>query len=246
MKLSLPPIPPEPPSLRARLVNAVLRFLTAVLCRIDQEQLCKVPRRGPLILIGNHVNFLEVPLLIARLQDRPVTGFSKVETWHNPFKRFLFNTWRGIPIHRGEVDNTAFQLALETIKAGYIFAIAPEGTRSYTGKLQKGLPGVVLLALRSGAPLLPVAYHGGEKFWENLKRLKRTDFHIAVGNPFYVKADGVTLSRDVRQQITDEIMYQIAALLPPQYRGVYADLSNATQEYLYFEPGVESNLKNSQ
>ena len=58
--------------------------------------------------------------------------------------------------------------------------IAPEGTRSGNGRLQRGLPGAVLLAMRSGAPLLPMAYYGGEKFRDNLRNLRRTDFHIQI------------------------------------------------------------------
>ena len=125
--------------------------------------------------------------------------------------------------------------ALELLKAGHIFAIAPEGTRSEHGRLQKAHPGVVLLALRSGAPLLPVVYYGAEHFRENLRRLRRSDFHIVVGEPFYADAGGVKVTRQVRRQIVDEIMYQMAALLPPAYRGVYSDLNAATEKYLTFQ-----------
>jgi 1-acyl-sn-glycerol-3-phosphate acyltransferase len=100
--------------------------------------------------------------------------------------------------------------------------------------LQQGHPGVVILALRSGAPLLPVVYYGAENFRENLRRLRRTDFHIVVGEPFYVDAGGERVTRQVRRQMVDEIMYQMAALLPPAYRGVYSDLSAATEKYLTF------------
>jgi 1-acyl-sn-glycerol-3-phosphate acyltransferase len=103
----------------------------------------------------------------------------------------------------------------------------------------------VFLALRSGAPLLPVVYYGGELFWRNLARLRRTDFHIVVGQPFYLDAGGVKVTRQVRRQMTDEIMYQIAALLPLAYRGVYSDLPAATETYLRFPPGAESNLRRS-
>jgi 1-acyl-sn-glycerol-3-phosphate acyltransferase len=230
-------------TLKTDLVNYSIRFLTGIACRVDSVQLVKVPPRGPLILAGNHVNFMEVPLVLTRIYPRPVTGLAKIETWNNPFFRFLFNTWGGIPIHRGEADLEAFQKAQAALKAGYILAMAPEGTRSYDGKLQKGYPGIVLLALRSGVPILPVVYYGGEKFWQNFRRLRRTDFHILVGSPFRIDARGQSLSREVRQQMTDEVMYQMAALLPADYRGLYAELSKASEDYLVFEPGVESNLK---
>jgi 1-acyl-sn-glycerol-3-phosphate acyltransferase len=97
--------------------------------------------------------------------------------------------------------------------------------------------------LRSGAPLLPLVYHGGELFWSNLSRLRRTDFHIVVGQPFYLNAGEDKVTRRVRQQMTDEVMYQMAALLPPAYRGVYSNLTAATETYLRFPPGAESNLR---
>lgn len=225
------------------LVNTTLRFLTGLICRVDAAELERIPARGPLILVGNHINFLEVPVLVTRVWPRPVTGFSKQETWHNPAKAFLFNVWGGIPLRRGELDMTAFEIACQKLKEGYLFAIAPEGTRSGHGRLQKGHPGTALLATRSGAPLMPLVFYGNEHFWQNVKHLKRTDFHVRVGNPFTIDTHGRAMSREVREQITREIMWQLAALLPPENRGLYADLENATEEYLRFEPGVESNLK---
>lgn len=227
----------------AWIVNTTLRFLTGLLCRMDAAELERIPPRGPLILVGNHINFLEVPTLISRIWPRPVTGFSKLETWHNPFKAFLFNVWGGIPLRRGEADLEAFRKAEQALADGVIFAISPEGTRSGDGRLQKGHPGAALLAVRSGVPVMPLVFFGNEHFWSNLKKLKRTDFHTRVGNPFWIDTQGKGFSREVREQTTRELMYQIAALLPPENRGVYADLENATEEFLRFQPGVESNLK---
>jgi len=90
---------------------------------------------------------------------------------------------------------------------------------------------------------MPMVFYGNEHFWQNIKRLKRTDLHVRVGNPFTIDTHGRAMSREVREQIIREIMWQLAALLPPENRGFYADLQNATEEYLRFEPGVESNLK---
>ncbi len=218
------------------------RVLLRILCRIDDAQLARVPERGPLIIASNHVNFLEVPLIYTYLQPRPITGFAKIETWDNPAKAVLFNIGRAIPIQRGEADVGALRQGLAALEAGYIMAVAPEGTRSGDGRLQQGQPGVVFLALRSGAPILPIVYHGGERFWDNLPRLRRTDFHLEVGQPFTLDPGGRRVTREVRQQMADEIMYQMAALLPPAYRGVYGDLSAATEHYLRFLPGAESNL----
>ena len=225
-------------TLTHRIVIATLKGLTGLLCRVDDEQLARVPDRGPLILVGNHVNILEMPILYTRLQPRPVTGFTAAYRWEKLWTRWLLNVCGAIPLHRGEADIAALRKALELLKAGCIFAIAPEGTRSGHGRLQQAHPGVVILALRSGAPLLPVVYYGSEHYRENLRRLRRTDFHIVVGEPFHVDAGGAKVTRQVRRQIVDEIMYQMAALLPPAYRGVYSDLDAATQEYLTFQPDM--------
>ena len=230
-------------TLTYRVVTSTIKGLIRLLCQVDDAQLARVPDRGPLIIVANHVNFLEVPLLYTHLQPRPMTAFAKAETWDHPALRLLADLWGAIPLNRGEADMAALRQALEALEAGHILAVAPEGTRSGHGRLQRGHPGVVFLALRSGAPLLPMVYYGGELFWSNLSRLRRTDFHIVVGQPFYLDASGIKVTREVRQQMTDEIMYQMAALLPPAYRGVYSDLAAATETYLRFPSGAESNLR---
>ncbi len=222
-------------TLTHRIVIATLKGLTGLLCRIDDAQLARVPERGPLILVANHVNILEMPILYTRLQPRPVTGFAAAYRWEKLWTRWLLNVCGAIPLRRGEADIAALRQALELLKAGYIFAVAPEGTRSGHGCLQQAHPGVVLLALHSGAPLLPVVYYGSEHYRDNLRRLRRTDFHIVVGKPFHIDAGGARVTRQVRRQILDEVMYQMAALLPPAYRGVYSDLNAATEKHLAFQ-----------
>jgi 1-acyl-sn-glycerol-3-phosphate acyltransferase len=234
----------EPKTLAYRIVTSSIKSLTRILCRIDDAQLVRVPERGPLIVITNHINFLEGPVIYTHLQPREMTGFVKAEHVGHPFfGTLLFTLWKGIPLRRGEADTTAFRQALQALEEGQILAVAPEGTRSGHGRLQWGHPGVAFLALRSGVPVLPVVSHGGEAFWDNLSRLRRTDFHIVVGQPFHLDDRGVKVTRQVRQQMADEIMYQMAALLPPAYRGVYSDLSAATETHIRFAPGVESNLR---
>jgi 1-acyl-sn-glycerol-3-phosphate acyltransferase len=221
-------------NLPERIVNTALRGITRIICRIDDEQLIKVPLQGPLILATNHVNFLEVPIVYTHLQPRAITGFAKAETWDNRLMAVLFNLWEAIPIERGEADLGALRMGLKALKEGQILAVAPEGTRSGDGRLRQGHPGIVFIALKSGAPILPIAVHGGEVFWSNIKQLKRTDFNLVVGKPFFLKSPTTTLSRDVRQKMVDEIMYQLARLLPAPYRGSYSDLERASEEYLEF------------
>jgi len=229
-------------TLADQVVTSGIKRITRTILRVDDAQLARVPAHGPLILVPNHINFLEAPVLYTHLLPRRMTTLAKAETWDNPVLRYLFNMGEAIPLRRGEADIAALRRGLAVLEAGHILAIAPEGHRSNTGKLQRGHPGVVFVALKSGAPLLPVACYGGEKFRSNVTRLRRTDFRIVVGQPFYVDTRGAPAKGDLRQHIADEIMYQLAALLPPFYRGYYSNMDAATEEYLRFEPPARSNL----
>ena len=207
------------------------RGLTRLLCRIDGESLNSIPQQGPLILVCNHINAIELGVVFPRLHPRLVTGFAKSETWDNPILGPIFNIWEIIPIHRGQPDITALRQGLKVLEDGNILVITPEGTRSGDGRLQQGHPGVVMLALHSGAPIMPMVYYGNEAFSQNVRRLRRTDFSVRVGKPFQVVTQG-KVTTETRRKITDEIMYQMALLLPPQNRGYYSDLSGASSEFL--------------
>ena len=221
-------------SIAETVMAATVKRLSRMLCRVDDSQLWQVPAHGPLILAANHINFLDVPVVYSHLRPRRVTGFAKVETWDNPALGWAFTLAGAIPLHRGEADVGALRRGLKVLQSGHILAVAPEGTRSNDGRLQRGHSGVVVMALLSGAPILPVAYYGQETLRKNLRRLRRTDFAIRVGRPFSIETGGVKVTREVRQEIADEIMYQIAALLPPAYRGCYSDLSASSETYLRF------------
>lgn len=221
-------------SLTHRMLVVTLRALTRALCRIDDSQLGNVPQTGPLIIVTNHVNIVEIPAIYTHLQPRAVTGIVASVRWENLFTRWLLEVAGAIPLHRGEPDITALRRSLDALQAGRIIVISPEGTRSGHGRLQQAHPGFAILAARSGAPILPLAFYGHEYWKEKLVRLQRADLHIAVGQSFRLNLHKSTLTRPIREQITNELMYRIAALLPPQYRGIYSDLQHATQEYLIF------------
>ena len=222
-----------PMPLYKRIVNWIVKSVFRLVCRIHAEQISNVPMEGPMILAVNHVNYLETPILVTHLLPRRTTALAKVETWNSPLAP-LFVMWDAIPIRRGEADLSAFRKAQEALVKHTMVGIAPEGTRSGDGRLGKGLPGIVLLAQRTGAPILPIACWGHEDFWKNMTHFRRTDFFIGVGQPFTLKLSSGTLSKDVREQVTQEIMYQISMLLPERYRGVYADMDKITTEYLDF------------
>jgi len=219
-----------------------LRGLTGLVCRVDDTQLPRVPREGPYIMVVNHVNIVEVPTIFTRLLDCPITPISKVENATNPLLAPFFQAFQVVYIRRGEVNQTAFRKAQEALDRGRVLVVYPEGTRSANGRLGKGRAGMTLLAMRSGAPILPLVHWGCEKTWDNIRHLRRTDFHIAVGNPFRIKPVAGALSKDLRQPLTDAVMYQMAALMPPEYRGEYSDLSQAREDLLLFDEGMPSNL----
>ncbi|GAB4484778.1 MAG: lysophospholipid acyltransferase family protein [Anaerolineales bacterium] len=203
-----------------------------VMCRIHKENWDSIPSQGPLITYANHTGMVEAPLIFTQLMPRPATALAKIETWDNWFLGWVFTLWEIIPIRRGEADMEALRAALDALKQGKFLGISPEGTRNRTGQLLRAHGGAALLALKSGSPLLPIAHWGGEDFLKNLKRFKRTDFYIRVGKPFVLDAGGERVTNEIRQQMTDEMMYQLAKLLPEYYRGEYADLEKATEKYI--------------
>jgi 1-acyl-sn-glycerol-3-phosphate acyltransferase len=229
-------------SLKGKLAQFTLKAVLDIATRVHLHPMGEIPWTGPLIVIINHINSLDAPMMMTYLQPRPIVPLGKEELWDSTISRILMDHWGGIPIRRGEADMSALQASRQALKKDCILAIAPEGTRSEDGRLQQGKPGVLLLAMNSGVPILPLAHYGGEEIFDNLRRLRRTDFHIVSGNVFTLDMHGQKPDRDQRQLVTDEIMYQLAALLPERYRGYYADLSKATEQYLKFEPGAQSNL----
>lgn len=214
------------------LITFILRIYFRLTLRLDAQGMDTVPMQGPMIIISNHTGQIEVPVLATLLQPRKITGWGKAEAFENPFLRWVFGAWGIIPVHRGEADMTALKSALRSLKDGLIFGIAPEGTRNYSGKLRRALPGAVTLALHSGAPILPAAHWGGENFMKNFKQLKRTDFHLRMGEPFVIDTKGTKVTAEMRQQIVDEMMVQLALLLPEEYRGEYTEMCKHETQFI--------------
>ena len=214
------------------LVLFLVRIGTGILCRIDAPNIDQFPKKGPLLVISNHTGQLEVAVYFGQLAPRPLTGWAKMEAWDNAFLNWLFNLWGLIPVRRGEADTSALRKAINAINDGYIFGIAPEGTRNITGRLKRAHPGAVILATRSNAPIIPLVHWGGEDFLKNLARFKRTDFHIRFGKPFRLDLEGVKMTREIRQQIADEMMLKIAELMPPEYHGEYKKVTLGEKRYI--------------
>lgn len=226
-------------SLWGHLVTRTFRGILHLLCRIRLEDLDALPEAGPCIVAVNHINFLDVPLLFTHLYPRQTSSLVKTETWDNFFLGRLADLWNGIPLDRNSTDFNALRSAEARLKEGHILMIAPEGTRSGDGRLQRGNPGVVLFALRHRIPVYPVVHYGEEFFHSNVKRLKRTAVTLRAGRPFFVIPPEGRVNREVRQAIADEMMDYIASLLPPAYRGYYAECRGGGYRYLHFPEATD-------
>jgi 1-acyl-sn-glycerol-3-phosphate acyltransferase len=223
-------------------ITRILHLLLRALCIIDSQEFLNAIHgnkqikafEAPMIIAINHINFLEIPMLVALSYPVYLTGLVKDETWKNPFVGFLMDVYNAIPLNRdGSYVQTFKQVQKIMEKEQVFIAIAPEGTRSTNGILSQGKAGIVQLALLTGVPILPVVHFGGEKIWENMRRLRRTPFHFRVGRPFRFKYEGRP-DKKTKQAMLNELMGQIAALLPETMRGAYADQVSKEPEYLEF------------
>lgn len=216
-----------------RFVCAVLRLIVRLIVRFRvQGDLEKVPRSGPLILASNHASSADPVLIGAFLNQklgRPLNWLGKRELLDFPLTGWLARQGGIHPVDRDAADLEAFRSAMRVLEAGQILAVFPEGTRSRDGGLQQVREGVGMLALRSGAPVLPVAVVDSDLMWPRGHLLPRFGKHVIVryGIPFSVpdelaKQGLPTKGRQATEAATRLVMTRIAELLPPRQRGVYA------------------------
>ncbi len=218
---------------RSFFATLFLKTIIRSICKVDCSELERVPMKGPGIIIINHINFLDVPLIQVYIAPRKMHGMVKKETWKNLFLRFLLNTYDAIPVYRGGTNFETFKKVKYLLQKGDFICIAPEGTRSRNGILQKGRHGITSIASRDGVPIYPVTHRGGEEIWNNFKHFRRTKIIFKVGKPFFIKQDDIN-NRSTREEITREIMYQLAELLPVWMRGLYSDITEKSTDYLRF------------
>ena len=217
--------------MRRKLLNALLHLLYFLLLRLEVLGTENVPPTGPLILMINHVGGID-PFIVTGVFPRPVTSMSKIEVFTIPLIGLLVRAYGAIPIHRGRVDKQALRQAYQVLEQGGVLLIAPEGTRSPTHSLQHGKEGMALIAARSGAPIIPVAITGTQNSTRCWKRLRRVQVRIIIGHPFRLDPGGQQVRRPLLRAMTDEAMYQLAATLPPGYRGVYENLNQASESHV--------------
>ncbi len=216
-----------------RTVNTIIRGLVRVLCRVEDNELSKIPPQGPAILVSNHTTNLEGPIYYVLLDPRRKTALGKQELWDNLFTRFLMQVWGVIPLNRRGADRRAMARARRALERGEFLGIAPEGTRSMSGALQRGRPGAAMIATAARVPIIPMVQWGVQDLVSNLRRLRRTPLHFRVGTPFFLRVpDNRLPERSELRRMADEIMYQLAVLMPPHLRGYYRDLSAMTTEFI--------------
>ena len=226
-------------NLGQKIAIAVLRPVFRLMVHVEMDGLDNVPAAGPAILMINHVAFLDPVTLIAGLQRR-IVPMSKIENLRLPGVNLLIRLWGAINVRRGEVDRAALRQAIEALRGGHLLLMAPEGTRSKSGELQEPHDGIAYVATRTGAMVIPVGIVGTPSIAQNWKRGQRTDVRVTFGRPFYFETAGARVGREELSLMTREAMYQLAAMLPPQQRGRFADLREATTRLLRLTRG--SNL----
>ncbi|HXR27098.1 MAG TPA: lysophospholipid acyltransferase family protein [Candidatus Baltobacteraceae bacterium] len=213
-----------------RLASIVLRGVFGAVARVRYEGPAALVRTGPLLLVANHTSNIDPPLVAAWLQPRlgrPIQFLAK-EQLFVPALRPLLEHAGAILVRAGGSDVQAYHDALVVLRGGGIVGLFPEGTRSADGLLGEARPGVALLAMRAGVPILPVAISGAQRFLPREGRIPRwgTRITIRVGEPFSIgaadataRAGGAVQRRRRTEAATTEIMVRLAALLAPAQRG---------------------------
>jgi 1-acyl-sn-glycerol-3-phosphate acyltransferase len=179
-----------------------------------------IPAEGRVILAVNHLHLCDPGAVMPAISRMVVT--LAAEKWENNLVFGSILRAAGVIfVQRGEVDRQALRSCLRVLNEGRMLAVAPEGTRSKTGAMQRAKPGIAYLAMRTDAPILPVAIIGTEKFgqWE---KLRRPTCWVIIGRPFRLPQGDSKPSTEQLQELADLIMIRLGLYLPPAYRGVYA------------------------
>ena len=185
-----------------------------------------LPASGPAIVCPNHVSVID-SFLLPSVLPRRITFVGKAEYLDDWKTKHLFPALGMIPIDRsgGDASSRALDAAAGVLERGELFGIYPEGTRSRDGKLRKGHTGPARLALRTGAPLVPVGIIGTRDIQPPGASAPRPfrPCEIRIGRPIDVTryADRAG-DRLVLRQLTDELMFEIRALSRQEYVDEYA------------------------
>lgn len=209
-----------------RFSGACLRLMAACFARVKVEGLERIPESGPLLVVCNHCSNADGMLLMAFVvpaMGRPMGWLGKEEALHWPIFGWGMRQNGVMGVRRGAGDLEAFKMAKSVLDNGGVLTIFPEGTRSPSGALQEAKEGATVLAVRSGAPILPIAIAGSQRFWPKgkLPRPGRR-MTVRVGETFTLSMPKGGDRHDSLRAATAEMMRHVAELLPEEQRGVYA------------------------
>jgi 3-oxoacyl-[acyl-carrier protein] reductase len=224
---------------RSTALRATLSWLLGILTHRRITGLENIPRHGPCLLVFNQLSLVDTPLLSVLVPRRDVTGLVAKDYRRNPVYRFLIECGGGMWIRRATADRAALEAGLTALRQGWVVGISPEGRRSPTRALIQGKPGPAFLARRSGAPIVPVAFANTDNLAPMWRRFRRPTVDIRVGEPFHLPAIDRGSRKQRRRDDMDWIMCHIAELLPPQYRGVYAEHPYLRTPFTGLEPPRE-------
>lgn len=185
----------------------------------------RIPQKDGLLMTTNHVSRLDTPFLLAMTKRTDLVALVADKYKKKPFFKWILERISTIIwVDRENTDFSALHEVLNCLRKGDVVGIAPEGARSHGAVgLLEGKPGAAMMAAQASVPILPVSITGTEKIYSNWMKLRRPPVTIRVGVPYTLPK----MDKDDRQawsaRYTDEIMCRIAVLLPPEYRGFYAD-----------------------
>lgn len=190
---------------------------------IDQtiSGLENVPRKGPFILVSNHLNNADPPLITAYMPRR-IIWMAKKELFDTPVIGIFYHLYGLIPVKRDEADLKAVRRSQQALNRGQVLGMFPEGTRSKDRRLHEAEPGTALLALRAKVPILPMGIWGTETIRVPRDIIGRSRIEMKIGKPFTLEETKRITKTEIAAG-SREIMRHIAELLPPSYRGAYAD-----------------------
>lgn len=199
--------------------TCLLRGLLRVIVRWEVKGRENVPKTGALIVVSNHLNNADPPILGAGIAKRRIRFMAKVELFKMPFGAII-KLWDAFPVRRFDADIGAMLNAERILKRGGVLGMFPEGHRSRTGYMGPVHPGTAMIALRSGATVLPCAMTGTEKLKNPLVLLRRPRFTVTIGEPIHLEP----VRRPTEEQVSDltrRIVEAIQAQLPPHYVAPY-------------------------
>lgn len=209
----------------ARFLRWLVRLILNLIADIEVHGAENIPATGGVVVASNHIGFLDI-VMFHYVCDRYDIFVPVGEKWgRRGWIRQIAKGLNLLFVDRFNPDLRAMREMIGLMENGNALVIAPEGTRSRTGALIEGKLGVAYLAARSGFPVVAAAITGSEDkvVLDNLRHFRRTKITLTGGKPFSIPALPKRDRDAALKQDLDEIMCQIALLLPERYRGVYAE-----------------------